>query len=99
MSASTRPTFQPGSRHTAKGDLTTYYPLRILLAVQGEELRKIRKQMGLTQAEFGDLVGVHWNSIARQERNEIGIREPLARLIRLLAEQHRQTEKERKRGS
>jgi transcriptional regulator with XRE-family HTH domain len=55
--------------------------------VTGEELRRIRKQLGLTQRAFADLVGVAPNSIARQERGEIGIREPLARLIRILAEQ------------
>ena len=63
----------------------------MLLLMTGEELKKIRKQMGLTQAAFADLVGVAENSIARQERNEIGIREPLARLIRLLAEQRHKT--------
>ena len=88
MSALTRPTSQPGSRHTAKKDLTGDYPLRIITIMKGEELRKIRKQMGLTQAEFADLVGVHWNSIARQERNEIGIRESQAKLIRLIEKQH-----------
>ena len=62
----------------------------------GEELRKIRKQMGLTQAEFAAHVGVHWNSLARQERNEIGIRESQAKLIRLLAEQHKRTSRQRK---
>jgi len=52
----------------------------------GKELRQIRQKLGLTQVEFADLVGVTPNSIARQERDEIGIREPQARLIRLLAE-------------
>jgi predicted transcriptional regulator len=61
----------------------------------GEELRRIRNQLGLTQKEFGDLVGVTWNSIARQERGEIGIREPLARLIRILAEQKTKTKKKK----
>jgi transcriptional regulator with XRE-family HTH domain len=51
----------------------------------GEELRRIRKRLGLTQAEFAALVGVAPNSIARQERGEMGIREPLARLICILA--------------
>jgi len=51
----------------------------------GEELRRIRKKLGLTQAELADLVGVAPNSIARQERGEMGIREPLARLIQILA--------------
>jgi len=86
----TRRTFRPGSRSIDKKVLTSRHTLRMLLLMTGEELRKIRKQMGLTQAAFADLVGVAENSIARQERNEIGIREPLARLILLLAEQHKQ---------
>jgi transcriptional regulator with XRE-family HTH domain len=51
----------------------------------GDELRRVRRAMGLTQRELADRVGVHPNSIARQERGELGIKEPLARLIRLLA--------------
>ena len=46
-------------------------------------MRKIRKGLGLTQQELALLVGVATNSIARQERGEMGIRESLARLIQL----------------
>ena len=53
--------------------------------------------MGLTQADFAALVGVAPNSIARQERGEMGIREPLARLVRLMAKQMI-AEREVKRG-
>jgi predicted transcriptional regulator len=49
----------------------------------GQQMRKIRKGLGLTQKELAVLVGVATNSIARQERGEMGIRESLARLIRL----------------
>lgn len=49
-------------------------------------MRKIRKGLGLTQKELAVLVGVATNSIARQERGEMGIRESLARLIRLTAQ-------------
>jgi transcriptional regulator with XRE-family HTH domain len=48
-------------------------------------MRRLRRAMGLTQVELAERVGVASNSIARQERGEMGIREPLARLIRLLA--------------
>jgi len=61
------------------------YPLRIVAGVTGEQLKQIRKKLGLTQKELADRVGVVTNSIARQERGEIGIRESLARLIVLLA--------------
>lgn len=49
------------------------------------ELLRIRKRLGLTQQAFAERVGVTRNTIARQERGELGIGEPLARLIRLLA--------------
>lgn len=52
----------------------------------GQQMRKIRKGLGLTQKELAVLVGVATNSIARQERGEMGIRESLARLIRLTAQ-------------
>jgi len=53
--------------------------------VTGVELRRLRRRLGLTQAQLATLVGVHANSIARQERDEMGIRESQARLIKLLA--------------
>ena len=43
--------------------------------------------MGLSQTQFARLVGVTKDSVSRQERGVIGIREPLARLIRILAQQ------------
>ncbi len=52
----------------------------------GQQMRNIRKGLGLTQEELAVLVGVATNSIARQERGEMGIRESLARLIRLTAQ-------------
>jgi predicted transcriptional regulator len=52
----------------------------------GQQMRKMRKGLGLTQKELAVLVGVATNSIARQERGEMGIRESLARLIRLTAQ-------------
>jgi predicted transcriptional regulator len=52
-----------------------------------EELKQIRKKLGLTQTQSAELVGVSMNSIARQERGELGVRESLARLIRMIAKQ------------
>jgi transcriptional regulator with XRE-family HTH domain len=49
--------------------------------------RRIRRQLGLTPAALAELAGVTANSLARQERGEMGIRESLARLLRLLATQ------------
>lgn len=58
----------------------------MVCVVTGQQMRKIRKGLGLTQQELAVLVGVATNSIARQERGEMGIRESLARLIRLTAQ-------------
>ncbi|MCD4785839.1 MAG: helix-turn-helix domain-containing protein [Candidatus Eremiobacteraeota bacterium] len=41
---------------------------------QGEQIRKARKEMGLTQKELARLLEVHWNTVARWERNEIECR-------------------------
>ena len=58
----------------------------------GAELRGIRGRLGLTQAAFGELVGVRRNTVARWEREERSINEPVARLIeRLAAERGAQT--------
>jgi DNA-binding transcriptional regulator YiaG len=74
-----------GSSSGVKNPLTTEYPLPTVTHMTGEELRRIRKKLGLTQHEFADLVGLHVNSLARQERSEIGMREWLAPLIQMLA--------------
>ena len=49
--------------------------------MQGKELKAIRERLKLTQVEFAELVGVTSNTIARWERGEVPIREPMARLI------------------
>lgn len=51
----------------------------------GEELRRIRKRLGLTQQQLAERLAVHSNSVARWERDEMPIRELTARLVRLLA--------------
>jgi transcriptional regulator with XRE-family HTH domain len=49
------------------------------------ELREIRRRLGFTQQEMGTYVGIHSNSIARMERGELTITEPVARLVQLIA--------------
>ena len=66
--------------------------------MDGSELRKIRKQLGLTQEQLAEQLGIHWNSIARQERGEIGIRESQARLVRLLAPNNLKSVKPKRGG-
>ena len=60
----------------------------------GKEVRRVRKLLGLTQRAFAERVGVHANSCARWERDELTVGSTAAILIRLLAKLH---EKEGKR--
>jgi DNA-binding transcriptional regulator YiaG len=52
--------------------------------MKGEQVRQIRAQLGLTQEQLAEQVGVHKNTVARWERDELSIREMTARLLRLL---------------
>jgi len=52
----------------------------------GEELRRVRKRLGLTQVGLADQLAVTPTTVARWERNEVPIRETMARMIRLLVE-------------
>jgi transcriptional regulator with XRE-family HTH domain len=54
----------------------------------GTELRRIRKRLGLTQREMAERLGLHPNTLARQERGESGIGNAAARLAKLLDELH-----------
>jgi DNA-binding transcriptional regulator YiaG len=46
---------------------------------------------------MADRIGVHWNTIARWERDEVGIPEPAARLARLLVTLEKRTAKHKRR--
>jgi DNA-binding transcriptional regulator YiaG len=59
-----------------------------------EELREIRRRLGLSQTQFAAQLGITSNSLARQERGVLGISEPVAKLARLLLQL---ADKERKR--
>jgi transcriptional regulator with XRE-family HTH domain len=52
--------------------------------VTGKELAKLRKKLGLTQAQLAERIGIAPNSLARLERGERKIAEPIARLVKLL---------------
>jgi transcriptional regulator with XRE-family HTH domain len=56
--------------------------------MRAKELKEMRAKLGLTQKRLAELVGIAPNNLAKQERGELGIRESLARLIRMIAEQH-----------
>ena len=64
--------------------------------MNGKELRAIRERMKLTQVEFAELVGVTSNTVARWERDEMGIREPTARLIQSIDATARKRKKEKR---
>ena len=53
--------------------------------MNGKELKQIRHRLGLTQKQMAETVGIHWNSLARMERDEMRITEPMSKLIQLLA--------------
>jgi DNA-binding XRE family transcriptional regulator len=37
----------------------------------GKGMQRARKTLGLTQRTLGDALGLHWNTIARMERDEL----------------------------
>jgi DNA-binding transcriptional regulator YiaG len=49
--------------------------------MSGDELKALRTQHGLTQPALAELVGVHWNTVARWEQGARSIPEPIARLV------------------
>lgn len=38
--------------------------------VMGEEIREVRERLGLSQTQFGQLLGVHWVTVSRWERED-----------------------------
>ncbi|MBI3806769.1 MAG: helix-turn-helix domain-containing protein [Nitrospirae bacterium] len=50
----------------------------------GATLKRIRKELALTQKALAEKIGVTTNTVARWERAEVGIAEPIARLIHML---------------
>ncbi len=52
--------------------------------MNGKELRGLRDQMKLTQVELAEELGVTSNTVARYERDELAIPEPVARLTVLI---------------
>ena len=62
------------------------YTKGIVALVDGSELRRLRTRAGLTQAALAAKLGVAPNTVARWERNERAITEPMTRLIRVTVE-------------
>jgi transcriptional regulator with XRE-family HTH domain len=59
----------------------------------GTELAALRARLKLTQVAFAGRLGVHANTLARYERDEIAIPEPVARLAQILASTRRTSKK------
>ena len=58
-----------------------------LSIMTGSALRKIRQHLALTQAQLAEQLGVTSNTVARWERDEVRITEPMTKLIQLLSGQ------------
>jgi DNA-binding XRE family transcriptional regulator len=50
----------------------------------GSEMQRARKRLSLTRRELGEALGLHWNSIARMERDELPIVKQTELAIRYL---------------
>jgi putative transcriptional regulator len=55
------------------------------MPMKGNELKRLRTRMGLTQKQLGAELGVTENSVARWERDEVKMNETAARLMRTIA--------------
>jgi len=63
------------------------------VSMSGRQLRALRRQIGLTQARFAELLGVTSNTVARQERGEVRIRATQAALAERLVASFEQATK------
>jgi DNA-binding XRE family transcriptional regulator len=52
-------------------------------------IKTMRRDLAMTQAQFGTMVGVTRNTVARWERGELGMRPTTKRLIGIIVEQQR----------
>lgn len=47
----------------------------------GRDLKRLRSELGWTQAELAQKIGRHWNTVARWERDEVAITPSIEKLI------------------
>ncbi len=59
-----------------------WYSLSVKM--NGTALRKLRRQLDMTQVQLAKALGVTGNSVARWERDERRVSEPVARLVKIL---------------
>ena len=48
------------------------------------DIRQLREKLGLTQTQFGLLVGIQKNSVARQEKGLLGLKRSTRKLIQII---------------
>lgn len=61
--------------------------------MKGKEIRSIRKRLRWTQVKLAAAVGVAPNTVARWERDELSISEPVSRLIRSIYTNEKEKDK------
>jgi DNA-binding transcriptional regulator YiaG len=54
------------------------------ISMRATDVRRLRKRLGLTQARFGRLLGVHRVTVARWESGVTEVQAPVAKLIRII---------------
>jgi transcriptional regulator with XRE-family HTH domain len=65
--------------------------------MEGKELRRLRKQLGWTQRRLAEAVGVAENTVARWERDELGMRKSADLLLRRIVAEHKPTKPTKRR--
>jgi transcriptional regulator with XRE-family HTH domain len=65
--------------------------------MRGSELRRLRRQLGWTQAQLAEALAVSRNTVVRWENDALGMRPSSERLIQVLFAQARSTRR-RTRG-
>jgi DNA-binding transcriptional regulator YiaG len=53
--------------------------------MNGAEVKRIRRRLGLSQERFAKLVGVHRVTVAKWETDALPMTKPMTRFLRLLA--------------
>jgi transcriptional regulator with XRE-family HTH domain len=71
-----------GAKNQLTGELYHWYSV----PMDGEEFKRKRHQLGLTQAQLANKLGVTATAVARWERGERSVSEPVARFLTLLCQ-------------
>jgi transcriptional regulator with XRE-family HTH domain len=64
----------------------------------GDELKDLRAELGLTQPQLGEKLGVARNTVTRWEMGIRSIPEPVARLLEFLRKEAKATRTKRKKS-